>query len=977
MIWNEPNNKSHWDMALDPDWSIYADTVSRAGAAIRRANPAMTRVLGGMSPIDAQWLQRIEGHGGLDEIDVVAVHGFPLDWNLWPIHAWPDKVAEIEAVTDKPVWVTEVGVGSFGAEEVQVFGLNRTAELLIGRVPRIFWYSLYDLPMAWGAETRHREAEGSSYYRHFYMGLIREDGTPKPALDDYAKVAGEMGLMQWFHYEDPAARRCGRVDEAAGNQEAAYRAQLGGQLPPRRDRLVRPADGRAGGFRHDRHLLLHPGASRAGAAPHQPGAGPAGVRRFLRLGDRALCAGKGGRGRNGGLMSDMMQAAVLTGPGTLRLDEVALPKPGPGEVRIRLEGCGVCASNVEPFEGQPWSTYPGEPGGLGHEGWGTVDAVGAGVEGVVAGDRVATLSGHSFAPYDIAPANRVVALPPAMAGRPFPGEPLGCAFNIFRRSDIRAGQTVAIVGIGFLGAVLTRLASEAGARVIAISRRQESLDLARHYGAVETVPMDDHYAIIERVQALTDGRGAERVIEAVGKQWPLDLAGELVAEGGRLVIAGYHQDGPRQVSMQMWNWKGIDVVNAHERDPAVQRRGVEEAVAAVASGRLDPAPLYSHRYPLDRLGGGDRGDARQAGRLRQGAGAVRVSKPRVGFLGVGWIGRHRLQAMLATGAIEAVAVADPAPEMIAEALAVAPGARAVADLDAMLALAPDGVVIATPSALHAEQSIRALDAGVAVFCQKPLGRDAAEAAAVGRGGAGGGPAAVGRFLVSLHQGHAGDRGAGAGRRTGPRLRDRSGVPQRLRSRPALVLRPRAVGGGLRHRPGGAPRRSGAVDPRLSAARRRGRGAAVRRRPATCRRRGGGFCHCLVHPRRRHGGAARLFLAGQCRPRGGDRRDLLWHPGRRGAAQRRRIVLRLHRRAVSRHPGRDADDRRRRVGRPCRRRLGAGARPLAALRPRRRPAGGGGDRSRPDLRPRADRTKGRRYRWLRTARSAKSSSSSSR
>jgi threonine dehydrogenase-like Zn-dependent dehydrogenase len=94
----------------------------------------------------------------------------------------------------------------------------------------------------------------------------------------------------------------------------------------------------------------------------------------------------------------------------------------------------------------------------------------------------------------------------------------------------------------------------------------------------------------------------ERVIEAVGKQWPLDLAGELVAEGGRLVVAGYHQDGPRQVNMQMWNWKGIDVVNAHERDPAVQMQGLREAVEAVASGRLDPAPLYTHAYPLERLG---------------------------------------------------------------------------------------------------------------------------------------------------------------------------------------------------------------------------------------------------------------------------------------------------------------------------------------------------------------------------------------
>ena len=99
---------------------------------------------------------------------------------------WPDQIAEIQAAApDHPVWVTEVGVGSFGAEEVQVFGVDKTAELLVGRVPRIFWYSLYDLPQEWGATTRHKEAEGSSYYRHFYMGLIRADGTPKPSLEHY------------------------------------------------------------------------------------------------------------------------------------------------------------------------------------------------------------------------------------------------------------------------------------------------------------------------------------------------------------------------------------------------------------------------------------------------------------------------------------------------------------------------------------------------------------------------------------------------------------------------------------------------------------------------------------------------------------------------------------------------------------------------------------------------------------------------
>ncbi|MBV8685858.1 MAG: zinc-binding dehydrogenase [Alphaproteobacteria bacterium] len=297
-----------------------------------------------------------------------------------------------------------------------------------------------------------------------------------------------------------------------------------------------------------------------------------------------------------------MRAAVLEGPGRVSVKIVDRPRPGPGEVRVKLEGCGVCASNLTPWEGPEWMRFPTEPGALGHEGWGMVDAVGEGVESLSPGDRVAALSFKAYGEYDIADAKAAVKLPEALSGRPFPGEPLGCAFNIFRRSAIGAGQTVAIVGIGFLGAILTRLATDAGARVIAISRRPFSLDLARRFGAAETIAMDDHRAIVERVRALTGGRLCDRVIEAVGKQWPLDLAGEIVREGGRLVIAGYHQDGPRQVNMQMWNWKGLDVVNAHERDPEVALQGVREAVAAVASGRLDPGALYTHVYPLERLG---------------------------------------------------------------------------------------------------------------------------------------------------------------------------------------------------------------------------------------------------------------------------------------------------------------------------------------------------------------------------------------
>jgi len=208
MFWNEPNNKSHWDPDLDPDWARFAEMVHLAAAEVRAVNPAVLRMIGGMSPIDPGFLRKLQGFGALELMDAVAVHGFPLDWNLWQINDWPAKIDEIRNVTELPVWVTEVGVSTFGAEEVQAWGLKRTTDLLLGKVARIHWYSLYDLPRQWEATTRHKEAEGSSYYRHFYMGLLRQDGTPKPALAEYQKVASHVGLMQWFHYEDP------RLDDA-------------------------------------------------------------------------------------------------------------------------------------------------------------------------------------------------------------------------------------------------------------------------------------------------------------------------------------------------------------------------------------------------------------------------------------------------------------------------------------------------------------------------------------------------------------------------------------------------------------------------------------------------------------------------------------------------------------------------------------------------------------------------------------------
>jgi threonine dehydrogenase-like Zn-dependent dehydrogenase len=298
------------------------------------------------------------------------------------------------------------------------------------------------------------------------------------------------------------------------------------------------------------------------------------------------------------------RAATLVRPMMCRVDDVALSDPGENQVRVRLQGCGVCASNLPVWEGRPWFNYPQEAGSPGHEGWGLVDAVGAGVTDIDIGQRVALMSGHAYAEYDVASRDCVVPLPEELDGEPFPGEPFGCAMNIFERSDIRPGQRVAVVGAGFLGLLLTQLAADAGAHVVVLSHRPFALQLALSMDAEETVLTGDDGSDVARAMAIADGTGFDRVIEVGGTQRSLDVASEICAEHARLVIAGYHQDGPRQVNMQQWNWRGLDVVNAHERAMSRYVSGVNQAIRAALEGRLDPFPLLTHTLTLHSIDSG-------------------------------------------------------------------------------------------------------------------------------------------------------------------------------------------------------------------------------------------------------------------------------------------------------------------------------------------------------------------------------------
>jgi NADPH:quinone reductase len=261
------------------------------------------------------------------------------------------------------------------------------------------------------------------------------------------------------------------------------------------------------------------------------------------------------------------RAAVIQAPGRAEVARTTLPEVRPGRALVRIEGCGVCASSLPVWEGRDWFEYPLPSGAPGHEPWGTVEA---GPEELV-GRRVACLGERGFAEHAVVPVEHVVPLPPELEELPFPGEALACAVLVLRRADVRPGQAVAVVGLGFLGTAIASLVD----------------------GEVTRVRRDAQLEGLEE--------GFERVIECAGTQAALDAASRLVSTRGRLVLAGYHQDGLRTVDLRSWNWRGLEVVNAHERDPAAYVGAMREAAELAAEGVLDLEALVTHRFPLERL----------------------------------------------------------------------------------------------------------------------------------------------------------------------------------------------------------------------------------------------------------------------------------------------------------------------------------------------------------------------------------------
>ena len=281
-----------------------------------------------------------------------------------------------------------------------------------------------------------------------------------------------------------------------------------------------------------------------------------------------------------------MRAMCLEGPRRSSIREVEAPSPRPDEVLVRVRACGVCGSDLNPWRGVPGISFPLAPGAPGHEIWGEVASLGENVETLAIGQVVTGLAWNGFAELALARVEHIVVVKDAVLG-----EPLACAANVVRRAAIGPGQRLAIVGFGYLAALIVQLLPDDVGEWIAISRRADSRALALRLGA------DAVFDFPDVPQAAWDTYPV--VIEAAGVQQALDYATWLTAYGGRLVIAGYHADGPRTVNLQTWNWKGIDVINAHERDTAVVVRDMRHALQLATKRQLDLASLITHTWPLE------------------------------------------------------------------------------------------------------------------------------------------------------------------------------------------------------------------------------------------------------------------------------------------------------------------------------------------------------------------------------------------
>ncbi|MEM7734540.1 MAG: zinc-binding dehydrogenase [Deinococcota bacterium] len=290
--------------------------------------------------------------------------------------------------------------------------------------------------------------------------------------------------------------------------------------------------------------------------------------------------------------------SIRVAPKTSRLEQRPLPQLGANDVLIRVRVCGVCASEV-----YPWVHAP-DPKAFGHEVVGEVVAVGSEVVGFEPPMRVTGLVFNGFAEYTVAPATHLTPVPESLSDEAALGEPLSCVISGMRNTGIELGDQIALVGAGFMGLLTLQAANLKGpGEVIAIDNRPEALERALTYGATQLLAPADVAAplCLDAWEDVPLGYGLNVVIEAAGNPHALALAGRMVQAHGILAIVGFHQGEPVPIDMEMWNWKAIRVVNAHERRHDYQMDCMARGLRLVEVGKLQLASLITHSFSLEEV----------------------------------------------------------------------------------------------------------------------------------------------------------------------------------------------------------------------------------------------------------------------------------------------------------------------------------------------------------------------------------------
>ena len=323
-----------------------------------------------------------------------------------------------------------------------------------------------------------------------------------------------------------------------------------------------------------------------------------------------------------------MRAAMFYAPEDVRMEDVPIPEPGPGEVLVRIEAALTCGTDVKSYKRGHPTLFKTMPSPFGHEFAGEIEAVGDGVEDWNTGMRVVAANSApcnrcyyckvgdqsmcerleflngAFAEYIVVP-SRIVdqnlfEIPEGVeASRAALLEPLACAVHGVVRTPVSLGDTVAVIGAGQIGLMFVRLATERGARVICIDKSPERLSAARELGAEETIEAADGVDTIEAVREWTpERRGTDVVIEAVGLPALWEQALRMVRKGGDVTLFGGAPSGTSiEVDTVLLHYSQITIRGIFHHTPYT----VQTAFDLLRSGRVDPEPFISGVRPLEDI----------------------------------------------------------------------------------------------------------------------------------------------------------------------------------------------------------------------------------------------------------------------------------------------------------------------------------------------------------------------------------------